>query len=520
MSEGSDLVITITADNGKLLRSVTASVGTVVIAANKESATVTLSNVQADTSINITATASAKGSFAASISDSRVSGTGASSGIAEGSFWSSVLSLNGTAEQGATITAVSAEMEGGGEIAVNGNTISTDYVTGNITITVNVIVAGRVTITFPAKSSGVIITDNNDNDAVINDGVTSKSIDEGDPINWKLSPAAWHDLDAASYTMNGNTVQLVKSGDNFNLNVQNVSNALAINAQALNQNIWFKNVKFVNQTYKYLCTGWETPINSILSPWIDLGTRSAQTTIKLYVPNGGVIYFNNSFGYVDYYGGVANGEERTLNLPTTVRYVRFYINSIDVENLESVNDGYCYLGSTQIYDGSEITAEMIGSMGGRDEFLSNKFTVDHRDENGALLNWHFCVAGTAGDTYSNEVKGAAERWLCHRLNGTPTTPMGIGPTFQLPEKDSYRQFKFAFGRQGDGTTAPHIALIRANLTKSYYNQTTFPRTITSLSTEYVYGIPVFRVDDYNDTTKKMWLRDINDNNIWVVRDPE
>lgn len=153
VSEGSSLVVTITASAGNLLRSVTAPGATVEIAADNESATVTLANVTADATLAITATATAKGSFTASISDSRVDGTGADSGIVEGSAWSSELSLNGTAEEGASITAISASMAGGGSIEVNGNTVSTDYVTGDITITVTVAIAYQVNNRFINMSS-------------------------------------------------------------------------------------------------------------------------------------------------------------------------------------------------------------------------------------------------------------------------------------------------------------------------------------------------------------------------------
>lgn len=152
VNEGNNLVISITADNDKLLRSVTASVGSVVIAQNKASATVTISNVMSDLTVTINANATAKALFSASISDSRVSGTGAASGIVEGSAWSSQLSLNNTAEEGAAITNISASMAGGGEISVDGNTISTSFVTGNITITAVVRVVGRFNVTLPSDS--------------------------------------------------------------------------------------------------------------------------------------------------------------------------------------------------------------------------------------------------------------------------------------------------------------------------------------------------------------------------------
>lgn len=178
VSEGSAIVVTITADSGKLLRSVSASSGTVVIAANKTTATVTLT-VNDDVTLTIQASATDADSFTASINDSRVSGTGAMSGITEGSAWTSVLSLNNTADPSDDITNVTATMVDSDSISaeeVNGVwTVHTDYVTGNITITVTVAGVVKRTITLPTNEH--VIVKAGDNSTIL------KASDNTNPTN-------------------------------------------------------------------------------------------------------------------------------------------------------------------------------------------------------------------------------------------------------------------------------------------------------------------------------------------------
>lgn len=189
--EGSSATITIVPTNDShLLRNASYKIGAngeaheVAISGNK--AVINLSRINENITVYLTASAKAKDSFTASISDSRVSGTGATSGIAEGSAWLSQLSLNNTAEEGASITSITATMEGGGTINVSGNIVSTNNVTGNIHITATVAVVGRVSLSFPALSSGVKITDNNNNNAVVNDGVSTLTLIENSSISWKI----------------------------------------------------------------------------------------------------------------------------------------------------------------------------------------------------------------------------------------------------------------------------------------------------------------------------------------------
>jgi len=184
VSEGSALVVTITADSGKLLRSVSASSGTVVIAANKTTATVTLT-VNDDVTLTIQASATNAATFAASISDNRVSGTGATSGITEGSAWTSVLSLNNTADPSDDITNVTVAMAGGGSDSisaekVNGEwTVQTGYVTGNITITVTVTGVVKRTITLPTNEH--VVVKSSDNSTVL------KASDNTSPTNLQVT---------------------------------------------------------------------------------------------------------------------------------------------------------------------------------------------------------------------------------------------------------------------------------------------------------------------------------------------
>lgn len=167
--DGMSAVITVVPENGKILRSVTYRYGndytwqTVVISNNQ--AVITIPNVTSDMTVTIQASATAAGSFTASISDNRVSGTGATSGITEGSAWTSVLSLNSTADPSDDITNVTATMEGSDSSIsaekVNGVwTVHTDYVTGRITITVTV--EGVV-----KRTVSLVNSNTNDGDAVL-----------------------------------------------------------------------------------------------------------------------------------------------------------------------------------------------------------------------------------------------------------------------------------------------------------------------------------------------------------------
>lgn len=241
--EGSSATITIVPTNDShLLRNASYKIGAngeahdVAISGNK--AVINLSRINENITVYLTASATAKGSFTASISDSRVSGTGATSGIAEGSAWLSQLSLNNTAEEGASITSITATMEGGGTINVSGNIVSTNYVTGNIHITATVAVVGRVSLSFPALSSGVKITDNNNNNAVVNDGVSTLTLIENSSISWKIGAIEGYRLSGVPSIQveSGQAAHSIVPTDNgdgtYSLNINSMTGYIAIIATA------------------------------------------------------------------------------------------------------------------------------------------------------------------------------------------------------------------------------------------------------------------------------------------------
>ena len=114
-------------------------------------------------------------------SDTRIDMTNDTTSILEGSSYTNVLSLNGTAGADDTLYNVGATMAGGGSISTNNNTIHTDCVTGNITINASVgevIIPAKVhSYSFPAitDNSGECLEDtvNNFNLYLYNDSTKS-----------------------------------------------------------------------------------------------------------------------------------------------------------------------------------------------------------------------------------------------------------------------------------------------------------------------------------------------------------
>ena len=243
--EGSSASITIVPTNDShLLRSASYKIGSdgevheVAVSGNK--AVINLSRINENITVYLTASATAKGSFTAGISDSRVSGTGETSGIVEGSAWLSQLSLNNTAEEGASITSITAAMEGGGSIDVIGNMVSTNNVTGNIHITATVAVVGRVSLSFPALTTGVKITDNNNNNAVVNDGVSSLTLIENSSISWKIGAIEGYRLSGAPtirMSTSGQIQQTITPVDNgdgtYSLTMNRITGDVTITATAI-----------------------------------------------------------------------------------------------------------------------------------------------------------------------------------------------------------------------------------------------------------------------------------------------
>ena len=520
VSEGSDLVITITADNGNLLRSVTASAGTVVIAANRESATVTLAQIQADMSINITATATAKGSFAASINDSRVDGTGAASGITEGSAWSSVLSLNGTAGDGAAITAISASMEGGGTITVNGSTVSTEYVTGNITIVVTVVVPARVTITFPAKSTGVVITDNDNNDAVINDGVTFKSISEGGSINWKLAASQLFAIDTV--TVQGGSA--TDNGDGtYTVAINNITDDVTITATTTTTNVAYKGVRFFptsGKTFKIMAVSTIDNIPYVISPMIDLGERENSIDVTFSVGEAntacGLIYFDANFNPVSY--NQATVADRQVSVGATYRFARLLMTTTNMAS------SYVEIGGNRVFDGAEL---VLANLADGEDYLASGF-CEQPNENGDMVGGYFVLPERISD--GNIPFAAIESAKYSNLNNKdPRTSQGVfvtevgveklgyvpwvvGKKVRLHEDGDTTAISFTFSGGVKQAYAPYLRLYAANSVSFYDLSSSSPRT-QSIAATWLHGRMICPLDKYqsedcfirnNSTQETLW----------------
>ena len=112
-------------------------------------------------------------------SSTKIDNTNNAVTVVEGSEYSNTLSLNSTAEEGEVLSNITATMEGGGTISVNGNTINTSLVTGAITISATVVEAGRFTISLPSAEH--IVVKGSDNATVI------KAADNTSPTNPKVA---------------------------------------------------------------------------------------------------------------------------------------------------------------------------------------------------------------------------------------------------------------------------------------------------------------------------------------------
>ena len=315
VSEGSALVVTITADSGKLLRSVSASSGTVVIAANKTTATVTLT-VNDDVTLTIQASATNADSFTASISDPRVSGTGAMSGITEGSSWTSVLSLNNTADPSDDITNVTVEMVGGGSDSisaekVNGEwTVQTGYVTGNITITVTVATVEKRTITVN-KGSNVTVDDGSG-------GAAPSRIGVGENVTLRFTPATGYT--AAVWRVTEGSTERIINGANSGVALAENNGVLTLTINNVQDNIVVDSVEVENN--HYMSYGNETAS-------VSGGAGEGWGVMKLLIPSNTVS--------IDYFRGALSNGENTSRCHISFRSSTDNMTETEVHNKASLH---------------------------------------------------------------------------------------------------------------------------------------------------------------------------------------
>lgn len=515
VNEGSTLTVTITASAGNMLRSVTASSGTVTIAANQESATITIANVMADATVNITASATTKGSFSASINDSRVSGTGATSGITEGSSWTSVFSLNNTAEEGASLTAISASMAGGGSISVVGNTVSTSFVTGNITITATVVVAGRYDIVLPAVT-GVSYVDSNDDPISGTQHVPDTGLASFECF---LKPDLFYNITTVAVTMGGNDItSTAYNSATKRIYISAVTDDVNVSVAVANTNKVYQNIRYtVSSNEKYLLWGDEDC--GVMSPLIDLGAgRTTNRSLKFTCrqsgndTSAGMLYFDENGNVGSFY--TLNSNPRTLSVPATVRYVRivFLMRNLQYAYIQDTSTSeYLFNGST--YDTNDI--------GGWEDFFEAGYETLTTDAQGDYPN--MATSQITDDTKTvisgpTFIKQTPPWGFVTGLN--TTIPRGISRVIQLPlhgkTGTETRPFTFSCGAVSPSLQAPVLILIKEDGTESSSAANANPRTV-NISAEYVACRMMWLDENYANA----YLRDDTDNTmLWEPIPPD
>jgi len=300
---------TITPDNGYKLptmidgNNVSGSHGTVTYTRTSNTqGTITIANVTSALTINADAVELTP--YTATIDDNntgKVSGSNNNAPI-EGQPWSTEISLNSSASEDDSITGITATMEGsGGQIVVSGNTVSTNSVTGNITITVTVTGVTRHNVTMGGDTT--MYTHNAPSNGVV----------DGEDLVVVLTPALYCSIESIAITMGGNT--LVEDtgytvSDNNGVKtvtIYDVTENVEITVTATTTNSMFAGVKWDNLSYTPIIrayNGTSSNGNTTVSPLIDIEEASS-LTFNLGQTNGtdnvGVIlYFDDKFN--DYVG--------------------------------------------------------------------------------------------------------------------------------------------------------------------------------------------------------------------------
>lgn len=421
VSEGSALVVTITADSGKLLRSVSASAGTVAMAANKTTATVTLT-VNNDVTLTIQASATNADSFTASINDSRVSGTGATSGITEGSSWTSVLSLNSD-DPSDEITNVTVEMAGDGSSIsaeeVNGVwTVHTDYVTGHITITVTV--AGVVKHNVSWQGSGFKMYADTNHTTELTSPV---QVNEGS--NFTAYIVADEDITIDSVT-----------GANYDsstglVQISNVSANVVISVSTTNSNPDYKNIRADGKTYI-----WGDSSGYFMSKLIPLGVRGEndEESDGLSVAfktsynstgaeNGKLLLFLSDKSYDDSYG--ATKAETKVAPINKYKYARL------TGEIEALANAYVKINGTTVWNGAQ---KDITDFEPPENFMTNPLSEAEIDGQGVRKKTMHTYPGATN--YYGYPDNAKKGLLGAALITAPasTWDFALTPKYEIPKK--------------------------------------------------------------------------------------
>jgi len=232
--------------------------------------TITIANVTSALTINADAVELTP--YTATIDDDntgKVSGSNNNAPI-EGQPWSTEISLNSSASEDDSITGITATMEGGGQIIANGNTVSTNSVTGNITITVTVATVSRHTIILPTNEHVVVKA--SDNSAVLkaadNTAPTNPKVTEGEPFSCYISaeeveqkiigsnsPYTSYELSNVRITMGSQDVtetSLDRSSGKITINAVTGAVAITTDSIAFNEGSSIgSNGDFAKQDYSY-----------------------------------------------------------------------------------------------------------------------------------------------------------------------------------------------------------------------------------------------------------------------------
>lgn len=425
VSEDSALVVTITADSGKLLRSVSASSGTVVIAANKTTATVTLT-VNDDVTLTIQASATNADSFTASISDSRVSGTGATSGITEGSSWTSVLSLNNTADPSDDITNVTVEMVGGGSGSISAEvvngvwTVHTDCVTGNITITVTV--AGVVKHNVSWQGSGFKMYADTNHTTELTSPV---QVNEGSSFTAYIAADEDVTIDSVTGANYDSSTGLVQ--------ISNVSANAVISVSTTNSNPDYKNIRADGKTYI-----WGDSSGYFMSKLIPLGVRGEndEESDGLSVAfktsynstgavNGKLLLFLSDKSYYDSYGASNAKIEREVAPINKYKYARL------TGKIEALANAYVKINGTTVWNGAQ---KDITDFEPPENFMTNPLSEAEIDGQGVRKKTMHTYPGAT--SYYGYPDNAKKGLLGAALITAPasTWDYALTPKYEIPKK--------------------------------------------------------------------------------------
>lgn len=486
------------------------------IADNK--AVITIRNVRSDKTIYVLATASAKQQFTAAISDQRVSGTGSTSGIVEGSAWATVLSINDGEAEGTSILGVSAEMEGGGHIAVHNNTVSTDCVTGNITITVTVAVVEQMSVVLVG-----------DDDLA---SVDVSKVGEGTALEAVVSPKTFCKFTGApTVEMGGEPVlnAVTDNGDGtYTVSIAEVTGDVEITVAVKDYNVDYDCIRYQRDdgspAGRYLIFGKKQQyMMSKMVPVVGGTTISFKTVSG----TGALHSFGANGAYIEQFAmpAATNG---SVNLKINAAYVRIVAERDGVSSAWIKDSA----GNT-IWAGSEIDLNALGSP---KDFLTYGFAGTPSPNSQGIITEMGCIQNS--NRYYTTIldklnyQGTTDGSLIRQMWGGAQLahlPMSLSPVIDLPLHDKTgsetRPFRFSCGGDFAGV-APFIMIYNASNQEPYLYPDSWyggawdtDKTYreVNISANFVKARLLF----LTDTTEHVFILDHSDNDraLWEINAP-